>query len=69
MGSISVFSHKGFELKDSERGAAIAAFEACIEMEPNYLDALKLLAFLLERDIARQAEATPLWKRILDLET
>ena len=62
------FSCAGFDLKDINPGAAIIAFEACLKYEPNFLNALKLVAFLLERDVVRRAEADPYWKRIMTLE-
>ena len=62
------FSCEGFDLKDSDPARAIAAFERCLERTPDLLPALRLLAFLLERDVARRAEAEPLWTRISRLE-
>ena len=62
------FTAAGYESKDSDPNQAIADFEKCLEREPNFLLALKNLAFLLERDVRRQKEADPLWKRIAQLE-
>lgn len=62
------FSCDGFDLKDSDRARAIAAFERCLQRTPDLLPALRMLAFLLERDVARRAEAQPLWQRIARLE-
>ena len=63
-----VFSCEGFEFKNTDPGAAIAAFEITLERQPNFLGALKIVAFLLERDVARQKEAEPYWQRIMELE-
>ena len=62
------FTAAGYESKDSDPNQATADFEKCLEREPNFLLALKNLAFLLERDVRRQKEADPLWKRISQLE-
>ncbi len=62
------FTCKGFQLKDSNPAQAIAAFEETLEREPDFVGVLKNLAFLLERDIARQKEAQPLWERIMKLD-
>lgn len=66
--SIMTFTCDGHELKDSTPDDAIAAFEACLEKEPNFVLALQNLAFLLERNVARQKEAEPLWKRIMEID-
>lgn len=66
--SAMIFSCEGFELRDSDPNAAIYAFEQCLDQEPDFLHALKNLAFLLERDVRRKKEAEPLWKRIGQLE-
>lgn len=63
-----VFSSRGFELVEQEPAVAIAAFENYLAIEPDFLLALKNLAFLLERDIRRKEEAGPLWKVIARLE-
>jgi len=63
-----VFSCDGYELQGTDPVGAITAFEACIARQPDFLGALRILAFLLETDIARQAEAQPLWIRITELE-
>jgi len=63
-----IFTCKGDELKDRDPNGAIAAFEATLAREPDFLTALNVLAFLLERNIARQKEAAPLWSRITALE-
>ncbi len=62
------FSCEGYDLKDSDPARAISAFERCLQRTPDLLPALRLLAFLLERDVARQREAEPLWQRIAKLE-
>lgn len=66
--TVMEFTSEGYELKDSDPAAAIAAFEKCLEREPNFLLALRNLAFLLERDVRRKREAEPLWKRIAQIE-
>ncbi len=63
-----LFTCEGFELKDTDPQKAIEAFEQCLERQPDFLAALKNLAFLLERDIARATEAQPLWDKIIKLE-
>ena len=63
-----VFSCEGFDLTDSNSAEAIRAFEKCLEKQPDFLLALKHLAFLMERDIKRQQDAQPLWDRIRKLE-
>ena len=62
------FSTDGHELLGSDAGAAIEAFEKCLAREPDFLLALKNLAFLLERDLRRKREAEPLWRKIVQLE-
>ena len=66
--TIMTFSCDGWEAKDSDPDKAIAAFETCLEKEPNFVLALQHLAFLLERNVARKKEAEPLWKRITDID-
>lgn len=63
-----VFSCQGYDLKDQDPRQAIAAFEDCLEREPNYIGALRVLAYLLERDVARKKEAQPLWDKATRLE-
>lgn len=63
-----VFSCEGYDAKDTAAPKAIAALEKCIQRQPEFIQALKLLAFLLERDIARRDEAVPLWDTIARLE-
>jgi hypothetical protein len=66
--TVMTFTCDGYELKDAKPDAAISSFEACLEKEPYFILALQNLAFLLERDVARQKEAEPLWKRIMEIE-
>ena len=64
----TLFTCEGHDLKDSDAPKAIAALEKSIQREPEFVTALKVLAFMLERDIARRNEATPLWNTIARLE-
>ena len=64
-----IFTCGGFDLKENDPVKAIALFEKCLEREPDFVIALKHLAFLMERDIARQKDAKPLWDRIKMLES
>ena len=66
--SIMEFRCEGYVLKDHDADGAIHAFEQCLQQEPDFLEALKNLAFLLERDIRRKKEAEPIWKQINRLE-
>jgi len=66
--SAMIFSCEGYLLKDDNPGAAIDALKQCLNEEPDFLQALKNLAFLLERDISRKKEAEPIWERISLLE-
>jgi pSer/pThr/pTyr-binding forkhead associated (FHA) protein len=63
------FSCDGYDLKDKDPTGAIAALEECVERQPDFIDALKLLAFMLERNVARRKEAASYWQRIARLET
>jgi len=63
-----VFSCEGFEFMNQDPERSIAAFRKCLVREPDFITALKNLAFILERDIARQKEAAPIWKKIKELE-
>lgn len=62
------FGCKGFALAEEDSYAAIEAFEQCLDVEPDFLPAVKNLAFLMERDIRRKKEAQPLWERVAKLE-
>lgn len=62
------FTAEGFDLKDDDPKAAIAAFEAMLEHVPDFVPALQNLAFLLERDVTRRREAPALWERLKQLE-
>ncbi len=63
-----LFTCQGYELRDSSPDQAIDAFADCLQKEPNFLNALKNLAFLMEKDISRQKEADHIWKKISQLE-
>jgi hypothetical protein len=63
-----VFGCEGYDQRDENPSAAIAAFEACLAVQPDFLGALKILAFLMEKDVALQSRAQPLWKQIAQLE-
>jgi len=60
---------EGFELRVSDPAGAIRAFEDSLEQAPDFVAAIKNLAFLLEKDIARKKEAQPLWDRLARLES
>ncbi len=64
-----IFTCEGFELKENNPVKAISLFEKCLQREPDFVIALKHLAFLMERDVARQKYAKPLWDRIKKLES
>ena len=64
-----IFTCRRFELKDNDPVKAISLFEKCLQREPDFVTALKHLAFLMERDIARRKNAKPLWDRIKMLES
>ena len=63
-----IFSCKGFELKETAPAEAISAFEAMLVRAPDCIAAMKNLAYLLERDVARRKQAQPIWDRVLKLE-
>ena len=62
------FTCRGFETSTDEPAKAIQAYESCLAIEPTFILALKNLAFLLERDVARRSEAAPIWKQVAELE-
>jgi hypothetical protein len=63
-----VFTCDGYEFQNTDPDRAISAFRASVASQPDFLAALKILAFLLEKDVALQAEAQPLWARIAKIE-
>lgn len=67
-GTEMVFTCEGFELKDSDPRQAILAFERTLQDQPDFVTALKTLAFLLERDVGRQRDAQAVWDRLAKLE-
>lgn len=66
--TVMEFGCKGYSLSEQDSEAAIAAFEQCLDAEPDFLPAVKNLAFLLERDIRRKKDAQPLWDHVAKLE-
>lgn len=62
------FSCEGYDLRDSDPSKAIDSLEICVQKQPEFVPALKILAFLLERDVGRKDEATPLWDVLARLE-
>ena len=66
--TLMIFSCAGIELLEQDPKGAAAAFEKYLDAEPEFLLALKNLAFLLERDIRRKSEAEPLWKEVARIE-
>ena len=67
-GTTLLFSCEGFDLKDDDAEQAVTALEKCIERQPDFITALKILAFMLERNIARKKEAASVWEKIARLE-
>lgn len=67
-GTIMRFSCEGYDLKDEDPEQAVAAMEECVERQPDFIDGLKLLAFMLERNVARKKEAASHWEKIARLE-
>ena len=63
-----VFTCEGHEIKAGDPDGAISAYEKTLRKAPDYVEALKTMAFLLERNLARRKEAQPLWDRIAKLE-
>ena len=62
------FSCDGYDLRDSDPSKAVESLEACVRKQPEFVPALKILAFLLERDVGRKDEAAPLWDTLARLE-
>lgn len=62
------FSSEGFDLKDSDPSKAVELLEKCVGRQPEFVSALRVLAFLLERDVGRKGEAAPLWEAVARLE-
>ncbi len=60
-----VFTCEGFEFeraRDSDQ--AILAYQKLLEGRPDFVAALKKLAFLLDRDVTRRDEAAAVWARL-----
>ena len=62
------FSCEGYDLKDSDPPKAVESLEICVRKQPDFVPALKILAFLLERDVGRKDEAAALWDTLARLE-
>lgn len=62
------FSCEGYDLKDKDPEQAVAAMEECVERRPEFIDGLKLLAFMLERNVTRKKEAASHWEKVARLE-
>lgn len=62
------FSLLGFELMQNDSAAAIDALRQTLRLCPDFIPALRTLAFLLERDVARHQEAHAIWARLKQLE-
>ena len=62
------FNVEGFELMKSDTAAAITSLEATVRLCPEFIPALRTLAFLLERDVARHSEAKAVWDKLKALE-
>lgn len=67
-GSDMLFTCDGMEQMRDAPQDAIAAFEGMLRKAPDYVDAVRQLAFLLERDLKRKGEADAMWKRLSVLE-
>lgn len=63
-----LFSCEGFDLRDSDAAKAVESLQHCVRRQPDFISALKILAFMLERDVGRKSEAAPLWDAIARLE-
>lgn len=63
-----LFSCEGYDMRDSDASKAIELLQHCVRRQPEFISALKILAFMLERDIGRKNEAAPLWDTIARLE-
>lgn len=62
------FSCEGYDRKDDDPKRAVEALEECVARQSDFIDALKLLAFMLERNVARKKEAASYWDTIARLE-
>ena len=58
--TVMEFTAAGYESKDGDPAQAIADFEKCLEREPNFLLALKNLAFFARAGCAATRKADPL---------
>ena len=64
----AMFSLAGFELMQTDSSAAIEALQQTLRVCPDFIPALRTLAFLLERDVARNQDAHAIWARLKQLE-
>ena len=62
------FSLPGFELMQTDSAAAIEALQQTLRACPDFIPALRTMAFLLERDVARSQDAHAIWARLKQLE-
>jgi len=65
----ATFSVTGFDLmKSGITSGAIQSLESTLAINAEFISALRTLAFLLERDIARRSEAQAVWDKLKQLE-
>ncbi len=62
------YTCKAIQIKDENPAKAIELLEGCVDLQPDFLTALKHLAFLMERDLRLEKKTAPLWKKISKLE-
>jgi hypothetical protein len=62
------FTCDGFELMRSDPHRSIEALVSTLRRQPDFVPALRTLAFLLDRDVARKKDAQAVWNRLTRLE-
>jgi hypothetical protein len=62
------FTCDGFELMRSDPKRSIEALISTLRRQPDFVPALRTLAFLLDRDVARKKDAQAVWNRLTRLE-